>query len=128
MKHGVKLGTIALATLLCGCASAPPAQVKADELASIRDTYSTTRLGSSKASVLGAFKKGNKVKLGSAEIEGARIEEWKVEAFHDQKNRKDLFVAFMYFCDDRLVDTSDTRIDFRAQPELVDRWRASSRK
>ncbi len=61
-------------------------------------------------------------------IDGAMIEEWKYEAFVDKdKQGRDLFVTFLYFCNDHLVDTSDTRIDFRNNAQLVERWRKSAK-
>ena len=113
-----------VAALLCipGCSSKPLAEVSRSELAAVRQSYSDIKPGTPHQEVLDSFKSGNKVKLASSAIDGAVIEEWKYEAFHDEKNRKDLFVAFMYFYDDRFVDGSDTRIDFRNNPELISRW------
>jgi hypothetical protein len=37
-------------------------------------------------------------------------------------------VTFLYFADESFVDSSDTRIDFRSKPELVERWRKSLKK
>lgn len=112
--------------VLCGCASKPPAEVSQKELTAVRDSHAAAKIGDPKQKVLDSYQSGNKVKLGSSVAEGATIEEWKVEAYHDEKNRKDLFVSFLYFCDDRFVDSSDTRIDFRSNPDLVKQWKAEA--
>ena len=114
-----------LASTLVGCASKPPAEVSRSELASVRQSSASIKVGDQKQAVLDAFKSGNKLKLGSSVIDGATIEEWKVEAYHDEDKRKDLFVRFLYFCNDRLVDTSDTRIDYRTNTALVEKWKSS---
>jgi hypothetical protein len=108
--------------VICGCTSKPKAEVSSKELAKARAHFSSVKPGAPQSEVLGAAKAGNAVKLGASTIDGAVIEEWKYEAFHDERHRKDLFVTFLYFCNDRFVDASDTRIDFRNNPELVARW------
>lgn len=115
---------VAVAAVTVGaCSSKPAASVSRSELAAVRETQASIRMGDPTDVVLGSFKAGNKVKLGTSMLGDASIEEWKVEAFHDAKKSKDLFVIFLYFCDDRFVDSSDTRIDFRNNPALVQRWR-----
>ncbi|MCC6427584.1 MAG: hypothetical protein IT435_12280 [Phycisphaerales bacterium] len=106
-----------------GCASKPVAEVSEKEMTGIRQSYGNMQPGAAKDDVLKSFKAGNKVKLGSASMSGADIEEWKVEAFHDMDKRKDMFVTFLYFCNGKLVDSSDSRIKFRDEPGLIDRWR-----
>jgi hypothetical protein len=117
---------VALAGLSAGCSSKPAAEVSKSDLAAVRQTHAAIKVGEPKQKVLDSFKAGNKVKLGSSVLDGAAIEEWKVEAFRDEDKRKDLFVTFLYFCDDRFVDSSDTRIDFRNNIAIVDRWKAST--
>lgn len=122
----VRIGmVVALTMVLGGCASKPAAEVSKSELASVRQTHANAKIGDTKKSVLDSYKSGNKIKLGASVLEGSTIEEWKVEAFHDESKRKDLFVTFLYFCNDRFVDSSDSRIDFRTNHELVTRWKAS---
>jgi hypothetical protein len=111
--------------LLSACSSSPPGEVSKSELAETRAGYAKLHTGMTRDAALATFPKANKVKLGSANVGGATIEEWKVEAFYDDKDRKDLFVTFLYFLDGKLVDSSDTRIAFRENPELVDRWKAT---
>jgi hypothetical protein len=126
----VRLIVLAAASAIAGvgCASKPAAEVSKNEMTTVRDSHASAKIGDSKAKVLDSFKAGNKVKLGSSNVGGATIEEWKVEAFRDEDNRKDLFVTFLYFCDDRFVDSSDTRIDFRSNQTIVDRWKHSGSK
>ena len=114
---------LAFAAVIGGCSSKPVAQVSRTELASVRQTNAAIRIGDPKQKVLGSFKSGNQVKLGASELDGAVIEEWKVEAFYDNDNRRDLFVSFLYFRNDRFVDSSDTRIDFRNNSTLTDKWK-----
>lgn len=121
MQTRCLLCTVAASLALVGCSPKPAAEVSRGELATARQSYSTIKPGAPRQKVLDSFKAGNKVKLGASTIDGATIEEWKYEAFHDEKNRKDLFVTFLYFCNDRFVDSSDTRIDFRNNHELVSR-------
>lgn len=108
------------------CASRPPAEVSREQLGATRAAHAALAPGTPKSEVLAVFAHGNVVRLGAAQIQGASVEEWKVEAFTEKNDRKDLFVTFLYFCNDRLADTSDTRIDFRANTAIVDRWRAPS--
>jgi hypothetical protein len=115
--------TFVAAAMVGGCAAKPAAQVSGSELATLRQTNASMKIGDPKLKVLESYKSGNKVKLGSSAIDGAVIEEWKIEGFHDEKNRKDLFVSFLYFRNDVFVDSSDTRIDFRNKPEITDRWK-----
>lgn len=111
-----------------GCSSKPAGSVSASELQASRESYAKLPVGTAKNEALEKLGQGNKVKLGSASIDGAMIEEWKYEAFVDkEKQGRDLFVTFLYFCNDRLVDTSDTRIDFRNNAQLVERWRKSAK-
>lgn len=117
-----------VATLVFGCATKPEGAVSEDELVSVRQTHAQIALGATKEATLGAFKVGNKVKLSAALLGGVNVEEWKVEAFHDEKSGRDLFVTFLYFCDGLLADQSDNRIDFRDNAELVTRWRESTAK
>ncbi len=113
------------AAAIGGCSSPPPAQVSQSQLAATRATHQALKLGTPTRDVLSAFKYGNTVKLGAASLDGLDIEEWKTEAFRDRDRGKDLFVAFLYFGNGRLVDSSDTRIDFRSNEALVQRWKAS---
>lgn len=115
----------AMTACVGGCSSPPPAEVSKSEMQSIRAAHEQVRPGQPKNSVLRAYKAGNTLKLGSSSIDGVTIEEWKAEAFRDEKSRKDLLVTFLYFVDDRFVDQSDARIDFRSNPDLVERWKSS---
>ena len=117
---------VVAALLLGGCSAKPAAEVSESELAAVRQAHASAQVGDSKQQVLDSFKAGNAVKLGNSVVEGASIEEWKVEAFHDENERKNLFITFLYFCNDRFVDSSDTRIDFRSNPELAKQWRSQT--
>lgn len=118
----------ALAAAPAGCGHKPAAEVSEKELAQTRTSYGKLVPGTSKQKVLDSFPAGNKVKLGTAVVNGASIEEWKVEAYRDVKNGKDMFVTFLYFLNDKLVDSSDTRINFRENATLVERWQGGSGK
>ncbi|GMV25531.1 MAG: hypothetical protein AMXMBFR58_15620 [Phycisphaerae bacterium] len=107
---------------LCGCASKPAAEVSKGQMAEIRQVHGQLQPGAPRQQVLDSFKAGNKVKLGTSSVGGIDVEEWKVEAYYDEKERKNLFVTFLYFVNGKLADSSDARIDFRSNPELVDRW------
>lgn len=118
-------GVALIALSLGACSSPPPAEVSKSDLAAVRASYAKLSTGMTRDQALNSFPKGNKVKLGSASVGGATIEEWKVEAYHDDDDRKDLFVTFLYFLDGKLVDSSDTRIAFREQADIVDRWKGA---
>lgn len=114
------------AALLAGCSSRPAAQVSSAELTTVRNAYASVGPGASETEVREAFEPAHLVKLGSASIGGVSVDEWKAEAFVENDTGRDMFIAFLYFCDGKLADMSDTRIDFRSKPELVDRWRSQS--
>lgn len=118
------LQTLPLVALLivAACSSPPAGAVDKEQLAAIRGTAAKVAVGAPRDQVLAQYKGANQVRLGSAEIEGATIEEWKVEAFNDQGTGRDLFVQFMYFANGRLVDASDARIAFRENPTIVKAW------
>lgn len=107
-----------------GCSSRPAAAVSEKELAAIRASHASNTVGAPKQKVLDSYGDANKIKLGMSQIEGIEVEEWKVEAFRDSKNNRDLFITFLYFCDNKFVDSSDARIDFRSNAEIVTRWGA----
>lgn len=125
MKISSIMPAFAMTACIAGCSSPPAAEVSKSEMQAIRTAHDQTRPGMPKDAVLQGYKAGNTLKLGSSLIDGVTIEEWKAEAFRDEKNRKDMLVTFLYFCNDQFVDQSDSRIDFRNNPELVDRWKAS---
>ncbi|MFN0010089.1 MAG: hypothetical protein ACKVS8_00440 [Phycisphaerales bacterium] len=130
MKHlrtRLTLATLAaLALCVAACAPKPAAEVSRTDLAAVKQSNASIKPGDPRQKVLDSFKKANTVKLGTSVIDGATIEEWKVEAFHDEDKRKDLFITFLYFSNDRFVDSSDTRIDFRNNPAIVARWQGAA--
>lgn len=117
---------LSLSLAACG-APKSAAAVSESEMKKVRSSFANLKTGASTKDTLASFTAGNKVKLGSANIAGAAIEEWKVEAMREAKPRNDLFISFLYFCNDRLVDITDTRVDFRANPELVKQWAAGTK-
>jgi hypothetical protein len=120
----------ALCTVLSGCGGGDKAKVSESELNSVKQASEKVSVGMSKTDALAAFKSGNKTKLSSTTIAGAAIEEWKVEAFYDDdwKKSRSMFVSFLYFMNDKLVDTSDKRLDYRSNPTLVNHWREAAGK
>lgn len=119
------VATVAIA--LVGC-SKPAGSMSSSELSRVRLAADGVATGTPKSEVLKKLKPANTVKLGSAEIDGVSVEEWKAEAFYDKNNSgRDLWVRFLYFVDNRLVDVSDTRVPFREKPELVKSWAGSDR-
>jgi hypothetical protein len=128
MHRALSAAVAALILSMSGCGSAPKAEVSRSELEKIRTWNQSITIGDPKAKVLKGYAAGNTVKLGSSAMDELAVEEWKAEAYHDESKRKDLFVTFLYFADESFVDSSDTRIDFRSKPELVERWRKSLKK
>jgi hypothetical protein len=110
------------ATALSGCGSAPKGSVSEEELGTIRTTSHSISPGQKKADVLAKYQGANVVRLSTAQVDGATIEEWKAEAFHDSDKGRDLSVQFLYFRNDVLVDMSDTRLNFRGDSALTKRW------
>jgi soluble cytochrome b562 len=109
--------------MLAACSSPKPrSHVSEKEMKDIRSAYASLATGVDKAAALAKFKAGNQVKLSSAEIAGVSIEEWKVEALREAKPRNDLFISHLYFANGRLVDISDSRVNFRENTALVERW------
>lgn len=132
MLRALALVTLALSiALLAGCAAKGPAQAKVskDDVASTRTVFESLDIGEPKPAVLEQFKKGYKLRLGAATVRGTKVEEWKIEAYHDDdwNKTRDLFVGFMYFADNRLVETSTTRVDYRSSPTILDNWTQGSR-
>jgi hypothetical protein len=115
---------VALAAGLCGCKS-DPAKVSEGDLTKVRASFDQLAVGMTKDEALGTFKKGSKVRLSSSVVAGANVEEYKIEAYHDDdwNKRRDLFVAFLYFLDGTLVEISDTRENYAEEPATVERWR-----
>lgn len=122
------VGAIGLACLPA-CSSPPKAgEVSTKQLATLRQTHRDVKAGASMKQALASYPGANEVRLGTSSVDGVTIEEWKVEAFNDSKSGRDLFVSFLYFAGEKLVDVSDTRIDYRGNPELVKRWASQSGK
>jgi hypothetical protein len=116
--------SVLLATIvLAGCAS-DPGKVSEGDLDKVRDSSQNVQIGMSKDDALDAYPKANKVRLATSSVDGVAIEEWKIEAYHDDdwNKSRDLFVSFLYFANGTLVDISDTRIDYREDTDLVKRW------
>jgi hypothetical protein len=126
MKRFAQIGlciALALAAAsLAACGSSPKGSVSEKELATIRSTTHSVMPGEKKDAVLAKYKDANVVRLSSSRIGNATIEEWKAEAFHDTDKGRDLCVQFLYFRNDVLVDTSDTRLDFRNDSAITNRW------
>lgn len=119
---------LAGAAMLSASCSSPKGEVSKGDLKTIRAAEQSISPGMSKADVMARYKKANMVRLSSARMEGATIEEWKAEAFNDSGDGRDLSVRFLYFCNDVLADMSDARIDFRGDAALVKQWAATPHK
>ena len=128
MHRTIRLLTLcALATVLGGCGG-DPAKVSKDDLQRVERSQENLKIGMSKDEALGLFKKGSTTRLAATSLGEDSVEEWKVEAYHDDDWNKErsMFVTFMYFMNDRLVDISDARLVYRDNADLVQRWRSGS--
>lgn len=114
---------VAVSGLLMGCSSSPDASVSAKELTRIRTAHDTIATGTPKDIAMKSFEDATTTKLSSATIDGMAIEEWKAEAVHGSDDKMDLFISFMYFANNRFVEQSPTRLDYRGNAEIVERWR-----
>lgn len=123
MRNAVCCAVAVTLSALAGCASTPAGSMSQKELAGVRTALDGVAAGQPRDRVLESLKPSNVVKLGTASVEGVAVEEWKVEAFHDEKDQgRDLVVRFLYFVDGKLADISDVRVPFREKPELVRSW------
>lgn len=120
----IRLAVLSLALLALTACGGSPSKVSEGDLKTVRANYDSLQIGMSQKDVQKSLKKGNLIRLGSSAMEGASIEEYKLEAYHDDNwnKQRDLFVAFLYFADDTLVDMSNTRIDYRNKPDVVENW------
>lgn len=123
------IAIIALAlsvALLAGCAAQGPAKAKVskDDVQTTRNEFQSLSLGTPKEKVLESFKHGYTARLSASSMSGVDVEEWKVEAYHDDNWNKtrDQFIGFMYFADGKLVATNNSRIDYRNDPAMVKEW------
>lgn len=118
------LSLVAVLGSLCGCSSTPGKMSESD-LQRVRTNAAQLAPGTTHDAAEAGLKGANFVQLGSARVDGSTVEEWKAEAFHESGSGRDLFVSFLYFLDDVLVDQSDRRLDFRTDETLLRRWRSS---
>ena len=119
---GIGLSIIALVATLSGC-STTPGKVSESELRQVRSNAAELAPGTTHEAAVRRLDRANLVRLGSTRLDESTVEEWKAEAFHETGSGRDLFVTFLYFLDDQLVDQSDRRLDFRTDETLVRRWR-----
>ena len=78
--------------------------------------------GTPRDATLERLKPCNAVRLGGGSYFGVAVEEWKAEAYYESGDKRDLYVAFLYFANGKLADTSGQRIDFRNSPAIVQAW------
>ena len=129
MKHTAVVIFCAV-LVLAGCRSGNKAKVSETELSAVRAAQTQLTVGASKQTTLAAFKYGKKTKLGSSKVDGVAIEEWNVEAFHDNDwaKRREMTLVYLYFLNDKLVESSDKRLNYRGTPALVEQWRSTAAK
>ncbi len=124
LRVSLLLSVITLVAPLCGCSSTP-GKMSESGLRRVRTSAVELTPGTTYDDAIGRFEGANMVRLGSTRVDGSTVEEWKVEAFHETGSGRDLFVTFLYFIDDTLVDQSDRRLDFRTDETLVRRWQGA---
>jgi len=78
------------------------------------------RLGQPKHDVLATYPAETLTFKSSIKQDGSIIEEWRTEAV--SRSNDVYFRRYLYFVDDRLVEMSDDRIDYREDPRYLDRW------
>ena len=95
-------------------------EVTSDEMRDLVARTRTLRVGMSREEALGAFP-AECLNLKSSTTDGGSVfEEWQVEAFNDKDDV--YFRRYLYLANDRLAAFSDTRIDYRENPELMRGW------
>lgn len=121
MRAGV---VIVAASMLIACGGSP-GKVSKRDLQDVRAAYNQVALGMTESEVASLLRKGSYERLSSGTVDGMAVEEYKLEAYYDDdwNKTRDLQIAFFYFADDRLVSISDSRIQYRAKPEIVAQWR-----
>lgn len=132
------LGAAALlstAVALSGCAihigdhdayDAPEYQrVTSSELADVVAANRGLALGMSHDEALGRYPAELTSLRSTARLEGMEVEEWLVRAV--DRRTPAVFERWLYFCNGRLAEVSDERIDYRdADGESLHQWRAFS--
>lgn len=58
--------------------------------------------------------------MSSAFIDNRRVEEWRADAV--SRDRRSRFTRYLYFVDNRLVEFSSSRMDYRKNRPLLDQW------
>jgi PBP1b-binding outer membrane lipoprotein LpoB len=126
MKISLVAAAIGAAVLLSGCGEA--SKVSSGDLNQVRSTTEDLQIGMSQDDVEKVLKKGSFKRLSTSSMNGVAIEEYKIEAYHDDdwNKRRDLFVRFLYFADGTLVEISDRRLDYRENPAISQRWMPAS--
>ena len=121
------IGLACAAMLLGGCQS-DPGKVSKGEVEKVRQTSAQMDVGTSKDDVLQAYKGAGQYRLSSTSHKGHQVEEYKIEAYHDDDwNRsRDQVIQFLYFVDDALVEISDSRVNYRENAAILDRWVGSA--
>ncbi len=102
-----------------GCSGKDPARVSRSELAEFNENKATLSPGDEQNAVLRKFRDGNSVKLSEATISGVRVEEWKAEAV--RSSTQQVSVVFLYFAKGSLVESRDTRWNYREDTGLAER-------
>ena len=127
--HIAGAAAVALGALvLVGCAGDPGKQGSKQDVQKVRQAYAEAQIGASREATLELFDNAGVSKLSSARVGGIAVDEYKVEAYHDDdwNKTRELFIVFLYFADGVLADTSDRRIDFRSNPAVVENWAAAN--
>ncbi|MEO1130167.1 MAG: hypothetical protein AAFX05_10750 [Planctomycetota bacterium] len=126
MKTSLVAAAIGVAMLVSGCGES--SKVSSGDLNKVRSTTESLQIGMSQDDVEKALQKGSFKRLSTSSMNGVAIEEFKIEAYHDDdwNKRRDLFVRFLYFADGTLVEISDRRLDYRENPAISQRWMPAS--
>lgn len=109
--------------VLAGCSS-DPAKVSKDDVARVEAAADDLKMGSSKSEVMSQLEYGQKKQLSSSTVAGVAVEEWRLDAVHDDdwSKKRTQYVRFLYFANGKLVQVSDKRIDYQTNPEVVKSW------
>jgi len=130
------LGTCALALALTGCVIAvgnraypdgPSSEryyLETDSMRSLVSTNKQLELGMEREEALALYPAELTTLMSSAKVEGAIVEEWRVQAYEgSRKNVKRSFRRWLYFVDGTLVRFSEERIDYAVNPAIVESWK-----
>lgn len=95
-------------------------RVTHDQMQSLAAANRRLGIGMDKAAALALYPAHLTTLVSSANIQGHRVEEWRVDALRADGNA--YFRRYLYFTDGKLSEFGDTRLDYRDNPAVHGAW------